>query len=135
MALVTLTWMAASSSGQTNNGNIIGNHAVGGVSIDSDGILRARPRRTGRLSKLRGQAMGRSPALNPAVEMREISLRRLEAAIEEVAKANKPLPNAINYLPVYITSATSSSTPSRKTSCWSGRAKDGKSMPRGTSWA
>ena len=36
--------------------------------------------------------------MNPAVEMRKISLRRVEAALEECAKNNKPIPDAIKYL-------------------------------------
>jgi hypothetical protein len=88
--------------GQNNNDNIgfIYTRAIGGVSIDADGILNnAKRDDMGQLAKLRRQAMTKVPGeLNAAVPMREISLRRLEAAIDECAKNDKPLPDEIKYL-------------------------------------
>ncbi len=74
--------------------------AVGGVSINTDGVLSlARTEDLDTLSKLRQQSLEKIPAeLNPAVEMRKISLRRLEAVVEECAKNKKPVPDAIKYL-------------------------------------
>jgi len=73
---------------------------VGGVSINTDGVLSlARTEDLDTLSKLRQQSLEKIPAeLNPAVEMRKISLRRLEAVVEECAKNKKPVPDAIKYL-------------------------------------
>jgi hypothetical protein len=73
---------------------------VGGVSINTDGVLSlARTEDLDTLSKLRQQSLEKIPAeLNPAVEMRKISLRRLEAVVEECAKNKKPIPDAVKYL-------------------------------------
>ncbi len=73
---------------------------VGGVSIDTGGVLsNARTDDLGVLSKLRQRSLEKIPAdLNPAVEMRKISLRRLEAALEECAQNKKPIPDALQYL-------------------------------------
>jgi hypothetical protein len=126
----------ASIQGQTNNNNNgYYNRSVGGVSINPDGILNNATREaSGQLAKLLGEGMANIPAeLNTGVPMREVSLRRLEAAIDDCAKNNKPLPDAIKYLAGNEFS-TSSSTPSRRTSCWSDLARAGKSTPRGTWW-
>jgi hypothetical protein len=90
---------SAPTNGQNNN-TLWPNQAVGGVSINADGILRnAAPADLGTLDKFRAEVMKRVPSdLNPAVEMREVSLRRLEAAIDDCAKNNKPLPDAIKCL-------------------------------------
>jgi hypothetical protein len=98
-ALVVLP--CASSYGQNNIDNTLGRvSAVGGVSIDAAGILKNATRDTlNQLSRLRSEAMQNIPGdLNAAVPMREVSLRRLEAAIDECTKNNKPLPDAIKYL-------------------------------------
>jgi hypothetical protein len=73
---------------------------VGGVSIDTDGVLRnARTDELGVLSKLRQRSLEQIPAdLNPAVEMRKISLRRLEAVLEDCAQNKKPIPDAVQYM-------------------------------------
>ena len=74
--------------------------AVGGVSIDTNGVLsNARTDDLGMLSKLREQSLEKIPAeLNPAVEMRKISLRRIEAVLEACATNKKPIPDALKYL-------------------------------------
>jgi hypothetical protein len=91
----------ASVQAQDNNANdFLFAHAIGGVSIDADGILdNAKLDDMGQLAKLRREAMAKIPgALNAVVPMREISLRRLEAAIDDCAKNDKPLPDEIRYL-------------------------------------
>ena len=74
--------------------------AVGGVSIDVKGLVNnATIDNMNKLSDLSRQALEKIPGdLSGATEMREISLRRLEAAIDECGKSNKPLPDAIKYL-------------------------------------
>ena len=74
--------------------------SVGGVSIDTDGVLKnARADDLGVLSKLRQQSLEKIPAaLHAAVELRKISLRRLEAALEECAQNKKRIPDALQYL-------------------------------------
>ena len=64
---------------------------VGGVSINTDGVLSlARTEDLDTLSKLRQQSLEKIPAeLNPAVEMRKISLRRLEAQIAKLVAIDR----------------------------------------------
>jgi hypothetical protein len=74
--------------------------AVGGVSIDANGIVdNATPANMTKLSEMYREAFEQIPGdLNGATQMRKVSLRRLEAAIDACAKNNKPLPDAIKYL-------------------------------------
>jgi hypothetical protein len=73
---------------------------VGGVAINAQGFLEnIQTDALGRLAKLRADALQKVPAdLNAFTDSRKISLRRLEAAIEESAKSGKPLPDDINFL-------------------------------------
>jgi hypothetical protein len=74
--------------------------AVGGVSIDADGVLKnAKVVDMSRYSEqVRREMEQISGDLNGATQMRKISLRRLEEAIDACTKTNKPLPDAIKYL-------------------------------------
>jgi len=74
--------------------------AVGGISVDAKGMLdSAAVDSMGTLSRLRGGSLEKIPAeLNEVVPLRKVSLRRLEAAIEECTRDNKPLPDPIKYL-------------------------------------
>ncbi|MBN2476785.1 MAG: DUF1598 domain-containing protein [Pirellulales bacterium] len=74
--------------------------SVGGVSIDADGLLQnATVDQLGALSQLRARAMQEIPdELNGATELRKVSLRRLEAAIETALRSGKPLPDEITCL-------------------------------------
>jgi hypothetical protein len=74
--------------------------AVGGVSINADGLLNnAQADDVGTLGKLRRESLEKIPGdMNQAVPMRKISLRRLEAALDECAKSEKPIPDSIKYL-------------------------------------
>jgi len=91
---LTATWMIAPANGQVIS------QAVGGVSIDADGLLRnAQVDDLGALAKMREQSLEAIPGeLNGRVELRKVSLRRIEAAIDECLKNNKPLPDAVKYL-------------------------------------
>lgn len=99
-AFVLIPAGLANAQATTTTQTVISSSAVGGVSIDADGILNnATLDNLNRLSELRRQDLGKIPGdLNGAAEMREVSLRRLEAAIDDCAKNNKPLPDAIKYL-------------------------------------
>jgi hypothetical protein len=81
------------------NGQIL-TRAVGGVSIDADGLLKnAKPDDLGALSKMRKDALQKIPGpLNAAVGLRKVSLRRLEAALDDCLRNNTPLPDAVKYL-------------------------------------
>ncbi|MEN6452524.1 MAG: DUF1598 domain-containing protein [Thermoguttaceae bacterium] len=81
------------------NGQLV-NQAVGGVSIDTKGILStARPDLMGELGKVRVGEMQQVPeALNAAVPMRKVSLRRLAATLDDCARNKKPIPDSAKYL-------------------------------------
>jgi hypothetical protein len=99
----TLVWLVAVAVCNVGHGQAIittQQQAVGGVSINTNGVLsNALPDDLGTLGKLRGQSLEKIPGdLNPAVEMRKVSLRRLDTALEDCAKNNKPIPDALKYL-------------------------------------
>jgi hypothetical protein len=73
--------------------------AVGGISIDADGLLdNAQLDDLGELAKLRALT-GQLPAgMKDKAAMRKVSLRGLEAAIAECTKNKQPLPDEIKYL-------------------------------------
>ena len=95
LTLCPVVWGQAGGTTQT-----VFTRAVGGISVDANGMLdSAAVDSMGTLSRLRSQALEKIPAeLNEAVPLRRVSLRRLEAAIEECTRANKPLPDPIKYL-------------------------------------
>ena len=99
---ITLVGIAVAAVGEMAYGQTYENssRAVGGVSINTDGVLNnARTDDLGSLSKLRRQSLNKIPSdLNSSVEMRKISLRKLEGALEECANSKKPIPDAIKYL-------------------------------------
>ena len=73
---------------------------VGGVAIDAQGVLaNVQTDDLGKLAKFRAEALEKVPAgLNVLTDSRKVSLRRLEAAIEQSTKSGKPLPDEIRYL-------------------------------------
>jgi hypothetical protein len=83
----------------SSHGQVI-QSAVGGVSIDAEGLVNAATiDNMNKLGDLRREDLEKIPGdLNGATEMRKISLRRLEEAIEDCTKNNKPLPDAVKYL-------------------------------------
>lgn len=97
VAAFCVTGMCGIAFGQTDS---VYRSAVGGVSIDTDGVLRnAKTDELGALSKARNQSLEKIPGdLDAAVSLRKVSLRRLEAALEDCAKNNKPIPDAVKYL-------------------------------------
>jgi hypothetical protein len=99
LPIVALAFLAATMTCAVAHAQIV-NQAVGGVSIDTDGLLSgAQTDALGALAKLRVQDLEKIPGdLNAAVEMRKISLRRLEAVLDDCAQNNKPIPDAIKYL-------------------------------------
>jgi hypothetical protein len=83
---------------QTNNNNT--NRAVGGISVDTNGVLQnAAVDATGQLQRFRAERLQPVPAeLNQAVAMRKISLRKLEAALAKTVEAGQPLDDSLRYL-------------------------------------
>lgn len=74
--------------------------AVGGVSIDADGVLSAPTQEDDQaLSELRQQALEQAPAdLAQWADLRAVSLKQIEAQIAECAAADKQLPDEVKYL-------------------------------------
>ncbi len=79
---------------------IVGNGAVGGVSVDAEGVLaRAAVDATDRLRESRLKAMGQVPVeLERSSALRKVSLRRLETEIAHRMKARRPLSEEIELL-------------------------------------
>ena len=72
---------------------------AGPVIAVTDSVFPSLDLAQGALAKLRMQALEKIPAgLNAPVEMRKVSLRRLEAALDDCTKNNKPIPDAIKNL-------------------------------------
>jgi hypothetical protein len=102
-SLFLLSFLFVGSNAGKLNAQIIDTgiqRAVGGVSIDADGLLdAAQLDALGKLAELRSAAVGKTPAeLKGLAEMRKVSLRGLEEAIVECAKKQQPLPDDIKYL-------------------------------------
>jgi hypothetical protein len=97
--IVTLALLAATMTSAVATAQII-QQSVGGVSIDTDGLLNtAQPAAQGELAKVRAQSLEKVPAdLNAPAETRKISLRRLEAVLDDCTQNNKPIPDAVKYL-------------------------------------
>ncbi len=74
--------------------------AVGGISINADGVLdNVDLDGHGDLIRVRARGLDKVPAaFGEATEMRKVSLRHLEAAVEEFTKTGKPLPQDIKFL-------------------------------------
>ncbi len=74
--------------------------AVGGVSIDPEGILQnAQVDATGQLRQMLLKQLAPVPQdLAQPTELRKISLRGLESAIQEALRTGKPLPDEVKYL-------------------------------------
>ncbi len=101
--VTALAWFAlagAVAHAQNDNNNAFVTEAVGGVSIDADGILKlAQPDALGTLSTLRRESLEKiSDDLSSAAPLRKVSLRGLESALQEAAANKKPIPDAVKYL-------------------------------------
>ncbi|MBN2577987.1 MAG: DUF1598 domain-containing protein [Pirellulales bacterium] len=74
--------------------------AVGGVSINAQGILEnAQPDMVGKLAKLWAETLQPVPReMKELVELRKISLRSLDAALQECAQQKKPVPDDLQFL-------------------------------------
>ena len=80
-------------------GGFIG-RAVGGVSIDANGVLaNAQRDDLNKLRELRARALADVPGdLRAPHDLRKISLRGLMAVIDDCRQNNRPLPDEVNYL-------------------------------------
>ena len=74
--------------------------AVGGISIKSDGLIEnAGVDLLGKLAAQRRQFIKKAPAdIHAAASLRKVSLRGLDAAIEDAMRSGKPLPDDVAFL-------------------------------------
>jgi hypothetical protein len=107
VALIALTSSIARAQNNNNNNNNNGNNgglyvsgAVGGVSIDPQGMLQnAAVDQQGRLAAIRDVSLDPVPSdMTAKVELRKISLRRLEDQIQQLVQMKHELPESILYL-------------------------------------
>lgn len=79
---------------------VVGNGAVGGVSIDSKGaVSRSTSEAAGKLKAARLDALRELPGeLNQSSPLRKVSLRRLEAEIDRCRRAGEPLSDEVRFL-------------------------------------
>lgn len=93
-----LVWSSDARAQFNNNGFV--SRAVGGISIDADGVLtNAELDNLNLLRKMRLEVWRQVPGdLNQPNPLRKVSLRRLEAALSEYAKTKTPLPDEVRYL-------------------------------------
>lgn len=98
--IVALAMIALSVSFQSAQAQFFRNPSVGGVKIDTDGVV-SNPQQ-GELKDLQSAwQKGLQPVpedLNKPAEMRFVSLKQLEAAIAEARGANKQIPDAVRFL-------------------------------------
>ena len=76
------------------------NGAIGGVSVDANGIVTAADRKVvTRLSQLRRDALDKiPPAIGTESSLRKVSLRGIEEAIAAALKEGRPISDEIQYL-------------------------------------
>jgi hypothetical protein len=103
LALLLVGALCRVANAQAGGGTTVvtvSNRVVGGVSIDTNGVLQnATTEHLGVLGRLRAQALEKIPGeLGTLAELRKVSFRRLEAALSESLKDKKDLPDAIKYL-------------------------------------
>lgn len=99
-AMALLVAFGNADSARAGHANVFG-RSVGGIRIHTDGIVReiSAADKAALVKNLRATADKLSPELTLPVKLRKISLRSLEAAVEESLKNNQgELPDAIRYL-------------------------------------
>ncbi len=98
--LLALAGLAGPFSASVSAQGVVTTRAVGGVSINADGVLdNAQADALGELARLRKEALQAvAGEMNKRTDLRKVSLRRIQAAIESQAKDGKALPDDIAYL-------------------------------------
>lgn len=99
-AIALMVCTPANAQTVDNNNNNLYGRAVGGISVDAEGLLNnSQLDDMGALGKLRQETIQKAPeGMNAASNMRKISLRRLEAALQDCITNNKPIPDDVKYL-------------------------------------
>lgn len=98
LAAVWIGFAEGGFNGGNNNGN--GGNRVGGVAVDTEGVLRLTTvEADDRLRAIRREMMKEIPSdVAKKTELRKISLRRLEAVLAKHAQTGEPLPDEVRYL-------------------------------------
>ncbi|RLS29960.1 MAG: DUF1598 domain-containing protein [Planctomycetota bacterium] len=101
LAIATMAVVLAfgTATGAAHAQGFLGGQAVGGISIDADGIVRnLDPKATEELAVIRRQALGKGGpvrGLKASDGLRKVSLARLAAAVEAAADGTAPLPTDV----------------------------------------
>ena len=100
IVVVLAAMTGPSAHAQDNQGFITTGNQVGGVLVDTDGILRnAAMDNQGRLTAIRDLALEAVPGeLGRQSNLRKVSLRRLEEAIRQHVEGGQELPESILFL-------------------------------------
>ncbi len=100
IAVLAVGGLLAAIGASARAQGVVTTRAVGGISINAEGLLdNARTDDSRALSRLRREALHQAPGdLNKYTELRMISLRRLEAAVQRHLKDKAPLPDEIQYM-------------------------------------
>ncbi|MBS0208455.1 MAG: DUF1598 domain-containing protein [Planctomycetes bacterium] len=98
--ICAVAWLAGTAPLAAQNSGALLQQGVGGVSIDTDGTLKAaQVDQTNHLRQAMVEAMQPVPdALAPTAELRKISLRQLEQTVAALLADGEPLPDEIRYL-------------------------------------
>lgn len=99
---ICLSWDSAAwaQGSTTNNSTNFVNGAVGGVSIDAQGVLKnAAVDEQGRLAAIRDVKLDTVPGdLAAKTQMRKVSLRKLEDHIRQLVESKRELPESVLFL-------------------------------------
>jgi hypothetical protein len=81
-------------------GGLFNQRSVGGVAVNAEGVLEAPTVQDQQeLAQLREQTPLKAPAaLDEFTELRAVSLKQLEATLQECAKSGQPIPEEVKYL-------------------------------------
>ncbi|WP_197526480.1 DUF1598 domain-containing protein [Botrimarina colliarenosi] len=92
--------MSAWTAPHAEAGGLIRAPAVGGVYIDAEGVVNAPPADGAEaLRNTWQQGLDETPAaMEPLVDLRFVSLRKLDAAIAAAKSAGEPIPDEVRYL-------------------------------------
>lgn len=95
-----LTLTSAHAQGNNNNNNLLNQRVVGGVLVDSDGVVRSvtKDDRAGLLRELREQIIQPSGKIAAATQMRMISLAKLQAEIKKALSSGENVSDEIRFL-------------------------------------
>ena len=94
IAAIGALLLVGQAFGQIGGGGGLGNQAVGGISVDADGIVRnLDPQALTNLAVTRRQALAGKPlGSNARHDLQKVSLRRILAAVEQASTSGNEIP-------------------------------------------